>query len=59
MIPTRNQIAGIFVSGGVNTNRLHPANHPVALELLLRLAAVALVAIVILGLLPVIAEAAT
>lgn len=59
MIPTRNQIGGTDVSGGVNTNRLHPASHPVALELLLRLAAVALVAIVILGLLPVIAEAAT
>jgi hypothetical protein len=59
MIPTRNQIGGTDVRWGVNTNRLHPARHAVALELLLRLAAVALVTFVILGLLPAIAEAAT
>jgi len=43
----------------VNTNLTHRTSHPVALELLLRLAAVALVMIVILGLLPAIAQAAS
>ncbi len=58
MIPTRNQIGAMCVSWGVNTSLIHRTSHPVALELLLRLAAVALVAVVILGLLPAIAEAA-
>ena len=43
----------------MNTNLIHRTSHPVALELLLRLAAVALVMIVILGLLPAIAQAAS
>jgi hypothetical protein len=43
----------------VNANFIHPTRHPVALELLLRLAAIVLVTIAILGLLPAIAEAAT
>jgi hypothetical protein len=43
----------------VNTSLIHRTRHPVALELLLRLAAVAVVMIVILGLLPAIAEAAS
>jgi hypothetical protein len=43
----------------VNTRLIHRTSHPVALELLLRLVAAALVTIVILGLLPAIAEAAT
>jgi hypothetical protein len=42
----------------VIADRLHRQHHPVALELLLRLAAVALAAATILGLLPVIAEVA-
>jgi hypothetical protein len=37
---------------------LHRQHHPVALELLLRLAAVALAVVAILGLLPVMAEVA-
>jgi hypothetical protein len=36
----------------------HPTSHPVALEVLLRAAAVVLASIVILGLLPAIVEAA-
>jgi hypothetical protein len=36
----------------------HPTHHPVALELLLRVTAVALALVAILGLLPAIAEAA-
>lgn len=43
----------------MNANLIHRTRHPVAFELLLRLAAVALVAVVILGLLPAIAEAAS
>jgi hypothetical protein len=43
---------------GVNAKLFHPADHQVALELLLRLLAAALVTIAILGLLPAIAEAA-
>jgi hypothetical protein len=39
-------------------NLIHGTSHHVALELLLRLAAVALVTIAILGLLPTIAEVA-
>jgi len=42
----------------VNVNQTHHPDHPVALELLLRLVAVALVAFAILGLLPAIAQAA-
>jgi hypothetical protein len=42
----------------VITNPFHQAGHSVAFELLLRLAAIGLVAVVILGLLPAIAEAA-
>ena len=42
----------------VNANPMHHSDHPVALELLLRLMAVALVAFAILGLLPAIAQAA-
>jgi len=42
----------------VNAKLFHPADHQVALELLLRLLAAALVTIAILGLLPAIAEAA-
>jgi hypothetical protein len=42
----------------VIADRFHRQQHPVALELLLRLAAVALAAAVILGLLPFIAEVA-
>jgi len=59
MIRTRNQTRWMCVSEGVNTSLIHRTGHPVALELLLRLAAVALVALVILGLLPAIAEAAS
>lgn len=36
----------------------HPTSHPVALELLLRAAAIALALVVILGLFPAIVEAA-
>jgi hypothetical protein len=43
----------------VNTSQIHRTGHPVALELLLRLVAIAVVTIVILGLLPAIAEAAS
>ncbi len=43
---------------GVITNLIQGTRHPVALELLLRLAAVALVTVAILGLLPAIVEAA-
>jgi hypothetical protein len=43
---------------GVITNLIHDTSHPVALELLLRLAAVALAMVAILGLLPAIAQAA-
>jgi zinc transporter ZupT len=42
----------------VIANLIHGSGHPVALEFLLRLAAAALVTIVILGLLPAIVEAA-
>jgi hypothetical protein len=42
----------------VNVNPTHHSDHPVALELLLRLVAVALAAFAILGLLPAIAQAA-
>ena len=42
----------------MNANLTHHSGHPVVLELLLRLVAVALVAFAILGLLPAIAQAA-
>ncbi len=43
----------------MNASRIHRTGHPVAFELLLRLAAAVLVTLVILGLLPAIAAAAT
>ena len=43
---------------GVNANLTHHPDHPVVLELLLRLVAVVLAAFAILGLLPAIAQAA-
>ncbi len=42
----------------MNANLIHRSSHHVALELLLRLVAAALVTIAILGILPAIAEAA-
>ena len=42
----------------MNANLTHHSDHPVVLELLLRLVAVALAALAILGLLPAIAQAA-
>ncbi len=55
---TRNQTAPPGVSGHVITNLVLGHRHPLALELLLRAGAAVVVAIVILGLLPALAEAA-
>jgi hypothetical protein len=49
---------GVVRLNGVIANLIHRPDRPVALDLLLRLAAVALVTVAILGLLPAIAEVA-
>jgi hypothetical protein len=54
----RNQTRPSGVSGHVITYLVHGNRHQLALELLLRACAAIVVAIVILGLLPALAEAA-
>ena len=50
--------AGLVRLMRVTTDLRHSTSHPVALEVLLRAAAIVLASMVILGLLPAIAEAA-